>query len=65
MFFCHALETYRQELMKRGDSEGVALLPKVTCFERAPCAGGVWRSERSFEGVEETAPGEKLTNMCE
>jgi thioredoxin reductase len=65
MFFCHALETYRQELLERGDSDGLSSLPQVTCFERAPCAGGVWRSERSFEGVEETAPGEKLTNMYE
>jgi cation diffusion facilitator CzcD-associated flavoprotein CzcO len=46
MFFCHALETKRREMIARGES--VANLPHVTVFERAGSPGGVWRSQRSF-----------------
>ena len=46
MFFCHALETKRREMIARGES--VANLPHVTVFERAASPGGVWRSQRSF-----------------
>lgn len=48
MFFCHALEHHRRDLTNKGDQAGLAALPIVTCFERAPGPGGVWRSERSF-----------------
>lgn len=37
MFFCHALETYRQELEEKGDS--VDNLPQAVCLERAPGPG--------------------------
>jgi len=48
MFFCHALERYRHELMEKGDEQGLSALPIVTCFERAPGPGGVWRADRTF-----------------
>lgn len=72
MFFCHALETRRRELMEKGDSEAaLAHLPIVTCFERADGPGGVWRAERKFASAEEETrdePSEErqdtLTNMC-
>jgi cation diffusion facilitator CzcD-associated flavoprotein CzcO len=48
MFFCHALETYRREIEQKGDEAALVNLPVVTCFERAPAPGGVWRSERTF-----------------
>lgn len=44
MFFCHALETKRREMIARGES--VVHLPHVTVFERASGPGGVWRSQR-------------------
>ena len=46
LFFCHALETKRREMLARGES--VENLPNVTVFERASSPGGVWRSERTF-----------------
>jgi hypothetical protein len=69
MFFCHALETRRRELMERGDEAGLASLPTVTCFERAPAPGGVWRSERTFaagkqEEKKEAGAAPIMTNMC-
>jgi cation diffusion facilitator CzcD-associated flavoprotein CzcO len=72
MFFCHALETYRRELEQKGDEAALAHLPVVTCFERAPAPGGVWRSERTFaeeetndDGVPKThSRPVETTNMC-
>jgi cation diffusion facilitator CzcD-associated flavoprotein CzcO len=45
MFFCHALERKRKELLDRG--ELIDHLPNVTVFERASGPGGVWRSDRN------------------
>lgn len=73
MFFCHALETHRKKLEEKGDKAALAALPVVTCFERAPAPGGVWRSERTFAQQEnedtdvqktQSLPVE-MTNMCE
>jgi len=70
MFFCHALETYRQELMAKNDKDALAALPQATCFERAPGPGGVWRSERSFatapttDEKKEPDTSVETTNMC-
>ena len=52
MFFCHAIETQRRELLEKGDEAGIAALPIVTCFERAPSPGGVWRAQRAFASVD-------------
>lgn len=52
MFYCHALEKRRFELIKKGDKAAVTALPVVTCFERAPGPGGIWRAERSFDPEE-------------
>ena len=72
MLFCHALETRRRVLMEQGDDDddaGLANLPTVTCFERAPAPGGVWRSERTFVMKEEKKESEVVqlptTNMYE
>lgn len=66
MFFCHALETYRRELVQKNEKEALEQLPQVMCFERASGPGGVWRSERSFgDHVTTNEAGEPLTNMCE
>ena len=48
MFFCHALETQKHELLAKG--EDVSGFPIVQCFERAPGPGGVWRSDRAHDG---------------
>jgi protoporphyrinogen oxidase len=45
MFFCHAMETMRREMLERGES--IDNLPSVTVFERDASPGGVWRSERN------------------
>ena len=45
MFFCHALQRKRKELLERG--ELIDHLPRVTVFERASSPGGVWRSDRN------------------
>lgn len=50
MFFCHALESKYRELRDKGDTAGLANLPKVTVFERANSPGGVWRSDRNISG---------------
>lgn len=47
MSFCHAIEVQRNALLKKG--EDVSGFPIVTCFERAPGPGGVWRADRSHE----------------
>lgn len=47
MFFCHAIEVQRNELLKKG--KDVSGFPIVKCFERAPGPGGVWRADRSHE----------------
>ena len=51
MFFCHALETHRRELLTKtkGDetTAPIANLPVITCLERAPGPGGTWRSARA------------------
>jgi hypothetical protein len=52
MFFCHALETYKNELNEKrhngDDLTNPAGLPSVCCFERAAGPGGVWRAKRTF-----------------
>lgn len=58
MFFCHALETQKKELLANG--EDVSGFPIVQCFERAPGPGGVWRSDRAHEG--ETGDHHPATN---
>mgnify|MGYP003339596390 CR=1 FL=1 len=46
MFYCHALETQKKELIAKG--EDVSGFPTtVRCFERSFGAGGVWRSDRA------------------
>jgi len=51
MFFCHAIESKRKELLLKGqDASG---FPVVTCFERAPGPGGVWRNDRKHESVDD------------
>jgi hypothetical protein len=52
MFFLHALATKRRKLQQTGDLEGLAALPEVTVYEKAPQPGGVWR-----ETTAETPPG--------
>ena len=55
IFFCHAVETQRRKMMNEGNEAAVvASLPVVTCFERAPGPGGVWRSERTFAAAGDT-----------
>lgn len=50
MFFCHALEVQKRELLAKG--QDVSHFPMVQCFERSPGAGGVWRSDRTHEDEE-------------
>jgi hypothetical protein len=52
MFFLHAIATKRRKLQQAGDLEGLAALPEVTVYEKAPQPGGVWR-----ETTAETLPG--------
>ena len=47
MFFCHAIEVQRNELLKKG--KDVSGFPIVKCFERGPGPGGVWRANRSHD----------------
>jgi len=61
MFFLHALAIRRAKLEEEGDTEGLAALPTVTCFERSSGPGGVWRSDR-FSADDGDA---KSTNMYE
>ena len=44
MFFMHAVNLRRQKMEEEGDVNGLAKLPKITCFERCSQPGGVWRS---------------------
>ena len=46
MLFLHALAARRAKLEREGNAEAIAALPVVTCFERAPGPGGVWRADR-------------------
>jgi len=66
MFFCHALETMRRKLTEEGEEAALANLPVVTCFERAPGPGGVWRSSRTFAAAaadsEEKKTSERQTS---
>mmetsp|Transcript_26047 Transcript_26047/g.55997 ORF Transcript_26047/g.55997 Transcript_26047/m.55997 type:complete len:628 (+) Transcript_26047:172-2055(+) len=62
MFFLHALALRRAKLEEEGNVEALVALPTVTCFERAPGPGGVWRSDR-FKG--DNSDGAKPTNMYE
>eukprot|EP00571_Detonula_confervacea_P008383 CAMPEP_0172327738 /NCGR_PEP_ID=MMETSP1058-20130122/59989_1 /TAXON_ID=83371 /ORGANISM="Detonula confervacea, Strain CCMP 353" /LENGTH=659 /DNA_ID=CAMNT_0013044821 /DNA_START=186 /DNA_END=2165 /DNA_ORIENTATION=+ len=62
MFFLHALALRRAKLEEEGNVEALVALPTVTCFERAPGPGGVWRSDR-FKG--DNSDGAKSTNMYE
>jgi len=45
MFFLHALATRRRRLMDADDTNGLAMLPRVTCFESSGKPGGIWRSQ--------------------
>jgi len=45
MFFLHALAARRKRLMDSNDTKGLAMLPKVTCFESSDKPGGIWRSQ--------------------
>jgi hypothetical protein len=46
MFFCHSLETQKNELILRG--EDISSFPTIVkCFERSSGSGGVWRSDRT------------------
>jgi len=58
MFFCHALETKRLEMIERGES--VDNLPNVSVFERAGSPGGVWRSQRN-----QTSEGPSAVDVAE
>ena len=49
MFFLHALATRRKQLEEKGDLVEIMKLPNVTCFEKSPSPGGVWRCDRTFE----------------
>ena len=51
MFFCHALESQRKELLEKG--QDVSGFPVVRCFERAPGPGGVWRNDRQHESTDD------------
>ena len=64
MFFLHAIERKRRELLaKYMDDDSLSLdgkkileekltkLPNATCFERADAPGGVWRTERVENGA--------------
>jgi Flavin-binding monooxygenase-like len=71
MFFCHAMETRRQEMLAaRQDVSG---LPSVIALERASGPGGVWRAKRangSNHAVEEKKEVDRdeegeATNMYE
>eukprot|EP00536_Pseudo-nitzschia_multiseries_P018002 jgi/Psemu1/227386/e_gw1.2038.8.1 len=57
MFFCHALEIQKKELVSNG--EDVSGFPTVQCYERSPGPGGVWRCDRKHEG--EDHPADKKT----
>mmetsp|Transcript_31103 Transcript_31103/g.47193 ORF Transcript_31103/g.47193 Transcript_31103/m.47193 type:complete len:636 (+) Transcript_31103:60-1967(+) len=61
MFFLHAIEMRRREMEEKGDLEGLASLPIVTCFERASVPGGVWRAKSTDGNPEQT----DTTNMYE
>lgn len=63
LFFCHALETKRRQMVARGES--VENLPQVTAFERASSPGGVWRSERSFTSSSSIAEEKKDSGLIE
>lgn len=54
IFFLHALATQQRELERRGDTEGLAALPRVTCFEAADGPGGMWRSHSKDHSKENT-----------
>ena len=45
MFFLHALATRRKRLMDANDTDVLAMLPRVTCFESSDKPGGIWRSQ--------------------
>lgn len=53
MFFLHALNYKKKMMEANGDVEGLARLPKVSCFERASEPGGVWRSSRDHAAKED------------
>ena len=61
MFFLHALAIRRAKLEAEGDTEGLATLPVVTCFERSSGPGGVWRSDRFRDDTGDA----QSTNMYE
>lgn len=51
MFFCHSLETQMRQARQHNHSNGSStstnideLTVKVTCFEKAPVPGGVWKA---------------------
>uniref|UniRef100_A0A7S3PZT7 Uncharacterized protein n=1 Tax=Chaetoceros debilis TaxID=122233 RepID=A0A7S3PZT7_9STRA len=49
MFFLHALAKRRKQLEEQGDLIELMALPNVTCFEKSPSPGGVWRCDQTFE----------------
>ena len=62
MFFLHALALRRKRLETEGNTEALAMLPEVTCFERSSSPGGVWKSDRldKDETVKSTSMYEAL-----
>ena len=58
MFFLHALETKRKQLVEANDVTSLHALPQVTVFEKSSTPGGVWKS-RAADDVK------NATNMYE
>lgn len=70
MFFLHALATKRKQLLAAGDTLALKKLPIVTVFEKSSSPGGVWRSDRNRNNLNETnnvaeKEEEASTNMYE
>mmetsp|Transcript_15855 Transcript_15855/g.29926 ORF Transcript_15855/g.29926 Transcript_15855/m.29926 type:complete len:595 (-) Transcript_15855:654-2438(-) len=69
MFFLHALATKRKQLLAAGDFLAFKKLPVVTVFEKSSSPGGVWRSDRNRNIVDETnnniTEDDASTNMYE
>ena len=53
MSFLHAIATKRKQFEEAGDLRGLMALPKVTVFEKAAEPGGVWRSNRKTDELED------------
>lgn len=61
MFFLHALASRRKRLMDANDANGLAVLPRVTCFESSDKPGGIWRSQ---EDTTDEAHQPNIYNCC-